>query len=79
MRTVTIHYLPFHMGKMQCSIVFKHEQIGEMVYSIDATAALPLPMSLPFRPSTSSSRISMVAATGELAKLIIIIIIIMYI
>ena len=63
--TVNIHYLPFQVGKMQCSVIFQHDKIGDIVYSIEATATLPLPMALPFRPSSGSSRISMIAATGE--------------
>ncbi len=63
--TVTINFLPFHSGKYQCSIIFLNKDIGEFLYSVEAVAGLPVPSTLPYRPSSHSVRISSAPATGK--------------
>ncbi|XP_013416633.1 cilia- and flagella-associated protein 47 isoform X1 [Lingula anatina] len=62
---VELHFLPFHTGVRQCSVIFINENIGEFLYSVEAEAELPLPSSLPFKPSLHSVRISSAAAAGR--------------
>ena len=62
---VTVNFLPFQTGKRQCSIIFINEEVGEFLYSIDATATLPLPQMVPFKQSEHSVRVSSAAAAGE--------------
>ncbi|KAK3096977.1 hypothetical protein FSP39_005325 [Pinctada imbricata] len=61
---IEIHFLPFHIGDRQCSIIFLNESIGEFLYSIEATANLPLPSVVPFTKTPHSVRISSAAAAG---------------
>ncbi|XP_033113331.1 cilia- and flagella-associated protein 47-like isoform X2 [Anneissia japonica] len=63
--TVYIDFLPFNIGKRQCSVLFINEDVGEFLYSIEATALLPLPSCLPFTPTKHSVRISSAAAAGS--------------
>lgn len=63
--TFDIHYLPFTVGKRQCSVIFLNEQVGEFIYSLDATATLPLSSGVPFVRSMHSVRISSAAAAGR--------------
>ncbi|XP_062983760.1 cilia- and flagella-associated protein 47 [Elgaria multicarinata webbii] len=44
--TLSLHYLPFNMGKRYCAIIFVNEQIGEFVYLVEGTCGLPLPSGL---------------------------------
>ncbi|XP_071954714.1 cilia- and flagella-associated protein 47-like isoform X2 [Antedon mediterranea] len=62
--SVQIDFLPFNVGKRQCSVLFINEKVGEFLYSIEATALLPLPSCLPFTPSKHSVRVSSAAAAG---------------
>ncbi|KAH9504693.1 Cilia- and flagella-associated protein 47 [Bulinus truncatus] len=57
-------YLPFSVEDRQCSVIFINEQIGEFLYSIEATALQPLPSYLPYVPNKNSARISSAAAAG---------------
>ncbi|XP_053166997.1 cilia- and flagella-associated protein 47 isoform X2 [Hemicordylus capensis] len=43
---LTLHYLPFNMGKRYCAIILVNEQIGEFVYLVEGTCGLPLPSGL---------------------------------
>ncbi|XP_041462969.1 cilia- and flagella-associated protein 47-like isoform X1 [Lytechinus variegatus] len=62
---VTVDFLPFYTGKRQCSVLFISESVGEFLYSMEATATLPLPSHLPFVPTKHSVRISSAAAAGS--------------
>lgn len=62
---VTIHFLPFQLGKRQCSVIFINEEVGEFLYAIDATATVPLSAPLPFKASAQSVRITSAAAAGR--------------
>lgn len=61
---IEIHFLPFNIGERQCSIIFLNETIGEFLYSIEATATLPLPSEVPFVRTPHSVRITSAAAAG---------------
>ncbi|XP_077977423.1 cilia- and flagella-associated protein 47-like [Glandiceps talaboti] len=63
--TVEVEFLPFNTGHRQCSILLINEKIGEFLYSIEATATLPVSGVLPYRPSPNSVRISSAAAAGS--------------
>ncbi|CAH1800026.1 unnamed protein product [Owenia fusiformis] len=63
--TIELHFLPFHTGKRQCSIIFINEKVGEFLYSIEANATLPLSSPLPHRPSQSNVRITSAYAAGH--------------
>ncbi|XP_061485683.1 cilia and flagella-associated protein 47-like [Rhineura floridana] len=41
--TLSLHYLPFMLGKRYCAIILVNEQIGEFVYLVEGTCGLPLP------------------------------------
>ncbi|XP_060129517.1 cilia- and flagella-associated protein 47 isoform X2 [Zootoca vivipara] len=43
---LSLHYLPFTMGKRYCAIILFNEQIGEFVYLVEGTCDLPLPSGL---------------------------------
>ncbi|XP_044297815.1 cilia- and flagella-associated protein 47 isoform X4 [Varanus komodoensis] len=43
---LSLHYLPFNMGKRYCAVIFVNEQIGEFVYLVEGTCGLPLPSGL---------------------------------
>ncbi|XP_043927775.1 cilia- and flagella-associated protein 47 [Protopterus annectens] len=61
---LTIHYLPFHLGKRYCTIIFVNEQIGEFVCCIEGTGGLPLP--LPLLPMEShNSQQTYIANRGD--------------
>ncbi|XP_078698604.1 cilia- and flagella-associated protein 47-like isoform X8 [Branchiostoma floridae x Branchiostoma belcheri] len=62
---VEIEFLPFQTGHRQCSVLFINEEVGEFLYSIEASAVLPLPSVLPWVPSPHSVRISSAAAAGK--------------
>lgn len=62
---VSVDFLPFHLGKFQCSVLLINEDVGEFIYSVDATALLPVPSTLPYVPSVHSMRITSGAAAGE--------------
>ncbi|XP_072178621.1 cilia- and flagella-associated protein 47-like [Diadema setosum] len=62
---VTIDFLPFYTGRRQCSVLFISEHAGEFLYSVEATASLPLPAQLPYVPTKHSIRISSAAAAGS--------------
>lgn len=59
---VEIHFLPFHVGYRQCSILFINDQIGEFLYCIEANTTVPLPSHMPVAQSLHSVRISSGAA-----------------
>lgn len=63
--SVHINFLPFITGDRQCSVILTNDKIGELFYSIEATALLPLASVLPFKPTKHSVRISSAAAAGE--------------
>ncbi|XP_048577373.1 cilia- and flagella-associated protein 47-like isoform X2 [Nematostella vectensis] len=60
--TIEVHFLPFSTGHRQCSVLFINDKIGEFLYSIEATALLPLPSLLPNIDSPHTIRISSAAA-----------------
>ncbi|XP_021363645.1 cilia- and flagella-associated protein 47-like isoform X2 [Mizuhopecten yessoensis] len=62
--TVEIYFLPFNIGERQVSVIFLNESIGEFLYSVEATATLPLPAVVPFVKTPHSVRISSAAAAG---------------
>ncbi|PIK59126.1 hypothetical protein BSL78_03931 [Apostichopus japonicus] len=61
---ISVDFLPFHLGKFQCSVLLINEEVGEFIYGIDATSLLPIPSALPYVPSRHSMRISSGAAAG---------------
>ena len=64
--TIEIQFLPFHVGKKQCSILFINEQIGEFIYTVEATVTLPLSQVVPHKAGEEGSvRISSAAAAGN--------------
>ena len=67
---IEIHFLPFNIGERQCSIIFLNETIGEFLYSIEATATLPLPSEVPFVRTPHSVRITSAAAAGMRSRLL---------
>ena len=60
--SLEVQFLPFSIGHRQCSVLFLNEDVGELVYSIEAESLLPLPSSLPYQPSSHSVRVSSAAA-----------------
>ena len=56
--TIEIYFLPFNIGERQVSVIFLNESIGEFLYSVEATATLPLPAVVPFVKTPHSVRIS---------------------
>ena len=64
--TIEVRLLPFQVGKKQCSILFINEQIGEFIYTVEATVTLPLSQVVPHKPGEEGSvRISSAAAAGK--------------
>ena len=53
-----IDFLPFSVGNFQCSILLINEDVGDIVYSIEAEARLPLPSIMPFQSSSHIVRVS---------------------
>ncbi|XP_056157527.1 cilia and flagella-associated protein 47-like [Lampris incognitus] len=51
--TIDLHYLPFHLGDMHCSVLLVCPEVGDIVYLVRATAELPLPSPLTARPSAN--------------------------
>ena len=62
---LTIEFLPFSMGNFQCSVLLVNEEVGDIVYSIEAESYLPLPSSLPTQPSTYVVRMSDYGGDGS--------------
>ncbi|XP_065057284.1 cilia and flagella-associated protein 47-like isoform X2 [Rhopilema esculentum] len=60
--SLEVQFLPFSIGHRQCSVLFLNEDVGELVYSIEAESLLPLPSSLPYQPSSHSVRVSSASA-----------------
>ncbi|KAI0223616.1 Cilia- and flagella-associated protein 47 [Lamellibrachia satsuma] len=62
---IVVNFLPYEIGKRQCSIIFVNENIGEFLYAIEGVSTMPLPLPIPFKPMPGSIRISSaVAAAG---------------
>ncbi|XP_039602238.1 cilia- and flagella-associated protein 47-like [Polypterus senegalus] len=59
---IEIHYLPFHLGKRYCSILFLNEKVGEFLYSVEGESTLPLPQ--PLIP-VESSHIAHISGAGK--------------
>lgn len=59
---VEVDFLPFHIGSLQCSILFLNEHIGEFIYSIEAKSTLPLPFMVPFHKGHEGSRVTSATA-----------------
>ena len=53
-----VQFLPFSTGHFQCSVLLISEEVGDIVYSIEAESCLPLPAALPFQPSSHIVRLS---------------------
>ncbi|KAM7365486.1 hypothetical protein PAMP_016406 [Pampus punctatissimus] len=51
--TLKIHYLPFCPGRKYCLVLLVCPQVGDMVYLVKATAELPPPSPLTYRPSSN--------------------------
>ena len=62
--TFIVNFIPFCVGKYQCSLIITNENIGEMLYLINGTAILPLPEVLPPTMDANTARISSAAANG---------------
>ena len=64
--TIEVRLLPFQVGRKQCSVLFINEDIGEFIYTVEATVTLPRPQIVPHRPGEDegSVRISSAAAAG---------------
>ena len=55
---LNIEFLPFTTGHFQCSVLLINEEIGDIVYSIEAESTLPLPSLLPNQTSIHSVNFS---------------------
>ena len=61
-----IVFLPVHLTKRRCSLLFSCSFVGEFVYSIEGDVTLPRPHRLPLSPLSSRSvRISSAAQAGR--------------
>ena len=61
---IVVNFLPYEIGKRQCSIIFVNEDIGEFLYAIEGVSTMPLPLPIPFKPMPGSIRISSAVAAG---------------
>ncbi|XP_029113625.1 cilia- and flagella-associated protein 47-like isoform X2 [Scleropages formosus] len=48
-----LHYVPFHLGRVYCCVLLLGQEVGDLVYLVEATAELPLPTPLSAEPSPS--------------------------
>ena len=62
---IVIDFLPYEIGKRQCSIVFVNETIGEFLYAVEGVSTMPLPLAIPYKPTPGSIRISSAVAAGS--------------
>lgn len=58
-------YLPAHLTKRRCSLLFSCSSIGEFVYSIEGDATLPRPSQLPSSLSQRAVRLSSASLAGR--------------
>ena len=68
--SLVVTFLPLHFANRQCYILFSSPPVGEFIYSVEASVALPLPSVLPSVGTTatvlSSGRTADVAAAKEM-------------
>lgn len=64
-RKVQFLYLPFTMGRRQCTVIFSDRSVGEFICRIDGVATLPEASPLPFQNSGASITSSAAAGRGN--------------
>ncbi len=58
--TIEVHFLPFHEGKKQCSLLLSNDDVGQFVHTVEATVTLPPPQEV-----TSTTAQGRVVSAGE--------------
>ena len=65
--SLDVFFLPFHFGRRQCSVILACDEVGELIYTIEAVATMPIPVEVPYTELEGKSpvRISSAAAIGK--------------